>query len=96
VSVAGGTEPRWRRDGRELYFLGADGQMMAVDVEYTPTLRFGVPKVLFETRLSLLAGPSRRYGVSADGQRFLMNVPVGTDAVAPITVILNWAAGLKK
>ena len=95
VSVAGGTEPRWRRDGRELYFLGADGRMMAVDVEMTPTFRLGVPRPLFQTRLNLLTPPARRYGVTADGSRFLMNVPVGTNAVAPITVIMNWASGMK-
>ena len=96
VSISGGSEPRWRRDGRELYFLGGDGQMMAVDVEMTPTFRLGVPRPLFQTRLNLLAAPARRYGVSGDGQRFLMNVPVGTDAVAPITVIMNWASGIKQ
>ena len=95
VSVVGGIEPRWRRDGRELYFVAGDGRMMAVDVEKAPTFRLGVPKPLFQTRLNMLGVPSRRYGVSADGQRFLMNVPVGADAVAPITVIMNWAAGLK-
>jgi Tol biopolymer transport system component len=95
VSIAGGTEPRWRRDGRELYFLAADGRIMALDVEITPTFRLGVPKPLFQTRLNMLAPPARRYGVSADGKRFMMNVPVGTDAVPPITVVMNWAAGLK-
>ena len=95
VSVVGGIEPRWRRDGRELYFVAGDGRMMAVDVEKAPTFRLGVPKPLFQTRLNMLGVPSRRYGVSADGQRFLMNVPVGADAAAPITVIMNWAAGLK-
>ena len=95
VSVDGGIEPRWRRDGRELYFVAGDGRMMTVDVETAPTFRLGVPKPLFQTRLNTLGVPSRRYGVSADGQRFLMNVPVGTDAVTPITVIMNWASGMK-
>ena len=96
VSIAGGSEPRWRRDGRELYFIAADGRMMSVDVEIKPEFRLGVPKPLFQTRLMNLVPPSRRFGVSADGKRFLMNVPVGDDALAPITVIMNWTAGLKK
>ena len=96
VSINGGSEPRWRSDGREFYFLGADGRMMAVEVEHTPAFRLGVPTPLFQTRLNLLTTPARRYGVSADGKRFLMNVPLGGDALAPITVILNWQTALKK
>ena len=69
---------------------------MAVDVESTPAFRLGVPKPLFQTRLNMLAGPTRRFGVSADGQRFLMHVPLGSEAVAPITVIVNWQAALKR
>ncbi|MDO8677103.1 MAG: protein kinase [Acidobacteriota bacterium] len=96
VSVTGGTEPRWRRDGRELYFLGADGRMMAVDVETVPAFRLGVPKPLFQTQLNMLTAPARRYGVSADGRRFLMQVPVGAEVLAPITVIVNWQTALMK
>jgi len=95
VSVAGGTEPRWRRDGRELFFIGGDGQLMAVDVETAPSFRLGVPKPLFQTRSNVLPLPSRRYGVSADGTRFMMNVPLGNQAATPLTVILNWPAALK-
>jgi hypothetical protein len=96
ASITGGSEPRWRSDGREFYFLAADGRLMAVDVESTPAFRLGVPKPLFQTGLNALAMPSRRYGISGDGQRFLMNVPLGEEALAPITVILNWQAALKK
>ena len=92
VSTAGGTEPRWRRDGRELYYLGADGRMMAVDVEPQPEFRVGVPRALFQTALMGLGIASRRYGVTADGRRFLMNVPVGDQEQSPITVTLNWTA----
>jgi len=96
VSIMGGNEPRWRHDGRELYFVAPDGRMMTVDVERTPAFRLGVPKPLFQTRLNELPPPARSYGVSADGKRFLMNVPVTSDAFPPITVILNWQAALKK
>ena len=70
---------------------------MSVDVESTPDFRLGIPRPLFQTRLMNLRQPqSRRYGVSPDGTRFMMNVPVGDDALAPITVLLNWQALLNK
>ena len=98
ISVAGGAVPRWGRSGRELYFLApADGRLMSVDVEGTPDFRLGIPRPLFQTRLmNLRIYQSRRYGVSPDGTRFMMNVPVGEDALAPITVLLNWQALLHK
>ena len=96
VSTAGGAEPRWRRDGRELYYLGSDGRMMAVNVEPQPEFRLGVPRVLFQTALMGLGIALRRYGVTADGRRFLMNVPVGDQEQAPITVTLNWTALLNR
>jgi hypothetical protein len=97
ISTSGGSEPRWRRDnGRELFFMAPDGRIMAVEVETRPAFRPGVPKPLFQTRLMDLSGPSRRYGVRADGQRFLMNVAVNDKTFAPITIVLNWSEELKQ
>jgi roadblock/LC7 domain-containing protein len=98
VSVAGGMVPRWGPSGRELHFLApADGRLMSVDVESTPDFRLGIPRPLFQTRLmNLRQNESRRFGVGPDGTRFMMNVPVGEDALAPITVLLNWQALLPK
>ena len=102
VSKGGGTHPRWRRDGSELFYISADSQMMAVDVRLSPTFRAGIPRALFAA--PILGGGGglgyTRYDVTADGKRFLINTPVaetgaGTKA-APITVVLNWQAGLKK
>jgi len=95
VSLNGGSEPRWRSDGRELYFIAPDGQLMAADVTYKPELTFGVPKALFQTRLMNLIDASRRFGVSTDGQRFLMNIPIGDRVIPPITVYTNWLSLLK-
>ncbi|HET9386257.1 MAG TPA: protein kinase [Gemmatimonadales bacterium] len=103
VSNSGGTDPRWRRDGRELFFVAADGKLMAVPIEITAdgqTLNPGAPMALFQTRLATggniaigwLTRP--QYAVASDG-RFLMNVAVDTP-VEPITIVLNWDAGLKK
>jgi len=96
VSTAGGSEPRWRRDGRELFYLGGDGWLMSVNVDTKPEFKLDVPKPVFQTRLmNLPLGPQRRYGVSADGQRFLMNIPTGGETLSPITVIVNWQSVLK-
>jgi Tol biopolymer transport system component len=94
VSTSGGYEPRWRADGREIYYLSEDRKLMAVSVAAGPS--FGIPKPLFQTRVPAGVFSGRTHYVpSRDGQRFL--VDVATDAVAsPITVVLNWTATLKK
>ena len=76
VSTSGGMQPRWRRDGRELLYLSLDRKLMAVDVTTGKQLEFGVPKVLFQTRMSTGSTDiSRvlRYDVTRDGKRFLIN-----------------------
>jgi Tol biopolymer transport system component len=96
VSTNGGSNPQWRRDGRELFYLAADGQMMSVAVTATPDFSLGVPASLFQTSLrSVLQGSQRRYGVSADGQRFLMNTSLNARSLPPITVIVNWQKALE-
>ncbi len=91
VSVDGGTRARWSRDGRELYFIGADGDLMAAGlVRKGSSLESGVPKMLFAARLTGASG----YDVAKDG-RFL--IPVATEQTGPpMMVVLNWQAGLKK
>jgi len=101
VSTGGGSAPRWRRDGKELYYTSADSKIMAVEVSTTQTFKKGVPKELFSAPI-WGGGTSTnvtRYDVTADGQRFLINaVPSGGSGgeVTPITVILNWPQLLKK
>ena len=94
ISVDGGSQPRWRRDGKELFFLSQDAEVMAVDVNPGVTLMAGIPHELFRGSPFSMAG--RRYDVSADGQRFLMYLPSSAGGNAPITVVMNWWAGLKK
>jgi len=94
ISVNGGNWPRWRRDGKELFFLSLDWKMMAADVDPV-TAVVGVPHELFQTPLSLVSVRSgTAYDVSGDGQRFLMD-STGQTANAPIAVILNWDQELK-
>jgi Tol biopolymer transport system component len=95
VSTTGGYEPRWRSDGREIYYLSQDRKLMAVPVEAGPS--FGVPKALFQTKVYAGVSAFRAHYVPApDGQRFLINTQIGDSAPNPITVVLNRAAGLKK
>jgi Tol biopolymer transport system component len=102
VSKGGGGHPRWRRDGRELFYVSPELQMMAVDVGPSPTFHADIPKALFRAPIRGGQGDSgvTRYDVAANGQRFLINA-VGIEAnpeekASPITVVLNWQAGLKK
>jgi serine/threonine protein kinase/Tol biopolymer transport system component len=101
VSNAGGTHPRWNRNGKELFYIAADSKLMSVAVETTTdshTLKAGTPVELFATHLVEVPPSAQRqqYAVSPDGQRFLMNVPIESADISPITVVLNWNPGTKK
>jgi Tol biopolymer transport system component/tRNA A-37 threonylcarbamoyl transferase component Bud32 len=100
ISTGGGSQPRFRRDGRELFYLADDGWMMAVALTATATtFAPGPPKRLFKPRM-LTRGfePQFEYDVTRDGQRFLIgNILDGPEGTPPRPmVILNWAAGLKR
>jgi Tol biopolymer transport system component len=92
VSLGGGFSPTWRRDGKELYYVAADGKMMAITINADSGIKLGAPQVLFQTMFR--EGAYGNYGVSADGQRFLINVPPAAEDLTPITVVVNWAAAL--
>jgi Tol biopolymer transport system component len=100
VSSGGGTQPRWRRDGKELFYIAPDGKLMAVDVKTAPRFEAGIPHALFDSRIWIpTSAIAFRYDVTPDGQRFLVNTArQGEAAAAPdaITVVLNWTAGLKR
>ena len=84
ISSEGGSFPRFRRDGKELFYLAANGKLMAVEVKAnTSGLEFSAPKPLFDTHTT------DRYAVTADGRRFLMSKPLEESTSAPITVILR-------
>ncbi|HXB70267.1 MAG TPA: hypothetical protein VNY05_18605, partial [Candidatus Acidoferrales bacterium] len=101
VSTAGGSQPRWRRDGKEIFYISADARLTAVAVKTEPRFEAGAPHALFDVRTP--AGPLidwfSHYDVAVDGKRFLVNtVATGSAASAPtpITVIVNWPAALKR
>jgi Tol biopolymer transport system component len=88
VSINGGSNPRWRRDGRELFYIARDRKLTAVQVEPAATFAVGVARTLFEV--------SSEYTFTADGQRFLMPTAVGDTANSPITLIVNWTSALMR
>jgi len=94
VSVNGGYVPIWSADGRELFFTTPDQKLMAVKVKTGEKFEAGVPKLLFQAHIGSINNLPW-YNVSKDG-RFLMAVPVEQSASAPITVVVNWTAGLKR
>ncbi len=99
ISVAGGTEPAWRADGKELFYLAPDRYLMAVPIEAGSTLRPGTPQRLFEVAVSSNVGSSytrNQYVVTDDGQRFLINQPVAGTSISAVTVVVDWVATLKE
>jgi Tol biopolymer transport system component len=93
VSVAGGAQPRWRGDGRELYFIDPEGKIMAATVEHGSAPNISIPRKLFETRL--IPDPTvNQYAVTEDGLKFLVLEP-RKDFLETYSVVLNWPAALK-
>ena len=92
VSTNGGSRPRWRRDGRELFYLSPERKMMAVDVKATAaTFEAGRPRELFQTHVADAPFVAYNYDVSADGQRFLINTALDqAEGPPPVTVVMNW------
>ena len=94
ISVNGGLGPRWRGDGRELFYFEGR-KLMAVEIGTSGrNFEAGIPKELFEA-------PPQGIGhsmlaVSADGQRFLLAVQVESDAAVPISLLLNWTSRTQK
>jgi Tol biopolymer transport system component len=98
VSNAGGQEPRWRQDGKELFYLSAEGKMMAVPVTAGPSFAAGSPVALFQTRRPqpVSSFDVSSYDVSGDGQRFLIATNVDEGNAAPLSIHLNWASEMEK
>jgi Tol biopolymer transport system component len=99
ISQEGGSQPRWRRDGKELYYFSLDGRLMAVEVVTTsPMLRPGIARPLFQApAFSPTSGTQYAFhwDLAADGKRFLIDTRAATPSEEPVTVVLNWTAGLK-
>ncbi|SRR6266851_2731845 len=99
VSTAGGWQPHWRSDGRELFYLTPDGTLMAVEVNGTSAFEAGSPHPLFRTAIPPWEGPpeipTNGYAVGKDGRRFLINGSVEGVSAPSITIVTNWQATLR-
>jgi Tol biopolymer transport system component len=98
ISIGGGVQPRWRPDGKELYYVAPNGNLMAVSIQESGNVLIpGEPTSLFHTRLWGGGGnavTNQQYSVSRDG-RFLMNINADSGVTAPITILLNWKPPVK-
>ena len=94
VSTAGGNEPWWRADGRELFYLAPDSRLMSVEIKAGAVFEAGVPVALFP----MTATPDgwTRYAATGDGKRFLVVAPERSQTLTPTTVVLNWNAEVGK
>jgi eukaryotic-like serine/threonine-protein kinase len=99
ISTGGGAFPRWRRDGKELFYIALDRKLMAVEVKTgaakgRPAFERGIPTALFDTGIPYtIVIP---YAATADGRRFLINTAAGEQRAPSLTVVVNWTAGLKR
>jgi Tol biopolymer transport system component len=96
VSVGGGRQPRWRRDGKELFYVSPDRKITSVEVRPGPPLEAGKPRALFQTRILAQVEARNHYDVTSDGQRFIVNSRRPEDALLPITVVVNWRREVQK
>jgi hypothetical protein len=93
-----GTNLRWRRDGKELFYLSLDGKLMAVNVPEGAVFKVGTPKPLFQLPVTSIQNRTAvnafRWDVTSDGKRFLIDE--ARSSTEPLTVVLNWAAEMEK
>jgi dipeptidyl aminopeptidase/acylaminoacyl peptidase len=95
VSVGGGSHPRWRRDGKEIYYRSPDEKIMSAEVNASGG-KFEVQNVRSLFRARFGSGGNDCYDVTADGQKFLIITPSEGAATATLTIVLNWDAEVKK
>jgi Tol biopolymer transport system component len=97
ISLAGGEQVGWSRNGRELFYAAGDGRLTAVQVRADTAFTFGPAKALFAVPRKSFLGGNHTYAVSNDGSRFLVMIPAGTQPPKPpVQVIVNWKALLSR
>src|SRR5262249_1285333 len=97
ISSGGGQEPRWRKDGKELFYLSRDGRMMVASVKSGISFEAGAPTALFQVRKrqQISSQDLFSYDVISDG-RFLIATKLEESNPAPLTVLLNWTSAMEK
>jgi DNA-binding winged helix-turn-helix (wHTH) protein/Tol biopolymer transport system component len=94
VSIGGGSEPMWRHDGKELFYLSPDYSIVSVSIGTNDPPQIGQPKPLFRPPVNP-SSTRNHYTATLDGQRFLVNVEDQNSHQSPITVMVNWIQGLE-
>ena len=94
VSTAGGREPIWRGDGKELFYMADDDTVMAVGITIGSSLEPGTPAPLFKARVSRDLPNALSYAVSRDGTRFLITTMTSDAPSIPARIVFNWPAAL--
>jgi eukaryotic-like serine/threonine-protein kinase len=90
ISSNGGAQPRWRKDGKELFYLAVDGTIMAVPITTNAdSFQAGTPRGLFQSNLRTTDPRRPEYDVFPDGQQFLVITALMSGAT-PMNVIVNW------
>src|SRR5436190_16222159 len=92
VSYNGGSWPKWRKDGRELFYLSGDKAIVSVEVESSGSFRAAAPRALFALGRY---NPDARFDVTADGRRFILPAPA-IGRLQPAEVILNWTRAIDR
>jgi Tol biopolymer transport system component len=92
VSVKGGSNPVWSRDGKELFYVAADSKLMTMDVNTGAKFAHDIPKPLFELTVRGLVN----YDVSRDGKRLLIPQPLASKEPPSMTLIVNWYTAVKR
>jgi len=97
ISTGGGDQPKWRRDGKELFYLSSTKRLMSVAIKSGAAFEAGIPAELFEIFVPAKSSTGDRndYVVADNGQKFLVCSFVDKEAARPITVVTNWTAPLK-
>jgi Tol biopolymer transport system component/predicted Ser/Thr protein kinase len=91
ISADGGTQPTWRDDEKELFYVAPGGRMIAVPIDGTGSaVKPGMPMDLFSVSLTLPSNEEREYDVRGDGKRFLVNTVAPDKRSIPLTVVVNW------
>ncbi|MGH9364437.1 MAG: protein kinase domain-containing protein, partial [Thermoanaerobaculia bacterium] len=90
VSTSGGNSPRWTSGGREIVYFELPNKRKVVEIRTAPSFQPSVPRDLF------LSQRAQGSDATRDGQRILLNMPAGDVAPNPMTLVLNWTAGMKK
>ncbi|HUR97058.1 MAG TPA: protein kinase [Pyrinomonadaceae bacterium] len=98
ISTAGGDQPEWRSDGKELFYAAPDRSIVAVSITQGTTMEIGRPVVLFQTVMPVsgITDDRNNYVPSRDGQRFLVNALADSGNLQPLIMVLNWAGEIKK